>query len=117
MSRATIPARPAAEPESEHDSENNYGSDQPRGAPSLERQSRSTRDRRNRGREDNRDRRPVPATIKIKSLPLQLQLADPISQYGRWYFSVKGHLMAHDPLYCLLVQLYTSVQLHDTIVH
>ena len=99
MSRATILGRPTVEPESEHDSEYNFGSDQPRGAPSRERQSGSTRDRRNRGREGRRDSRPVPATIKIKSLPLHLQLTDPISQYGRWYFSLKGHLMTQDPHY------------------
>ena len=104
MSRATIPDRPTAEPESEHDSEYHSESDQPRGAPSRERRTASTRDRRNRGgdREGRRDRRPVPKDIKLKAVPLQLQLTDPITQYGRWFFNLKGYLMTQDPNYKIL---------------
>ena len=94
MSRAAIPDRPTAEPESEHDSEYHSESDQPRGAPSRERRTASTRDRRNRGddREGRKNMRPVPKDIKPKAVPSQLQLTDHIPKYGPWVLNPKGYL-------------------------
>ncbi len=40
----------------------------------------------------------------MKSVPLHLQLTDPISQYGRWYFHLKGYLITQDPNYKLLFE-------------
>ncbi len=91
--------------ESERDSEHSSEHSQPRGIPPRERRA-AARERRNRNRdrEERRDRRRVPRDIKLKSVPLHLQLTDPISQYGRWYFHMKGYLITQDPNYKLLFE-------------
>ena len=82
----------ASHPEilSEIDSEVHSDSSSVRSQPRAPLVGRMTaaRERRNRARDrdDARDRRPVPKDIKLKSVPAHLQLADPISQHGRWFF-------------------------------
>ena len=104
MSNPSIPEH-LLDLESERDSEHPYEHSQPRGTPPRERRA-AARERRNRirDREERRDRRRVPRDIKLKSVPLHLQLTNPISQYGRWYFHLKGYLITQDPNYKLLFE-------------
>ena len=69
--------------------------------PSRHRQEhRDRRERRERQRSNDvhRDNRPVPAEIKLKTVT-HLLLTDPMRQFARWHFSLKSHLMNHDPLF------------------
>ena len=64
------------------------------------------RARRNRSRDSGapRDRCPIPKEIKLKVVPAHLQLTDPITRYGRWFFNLKGYLLALDPKFKILLQ-------------
>ncbi len=72
--------------------------------------------RRNRSRDSGapRDRRPVPKEIKLKAIPAHLQLTDPINQYGRWYFNLKGYLLTLDPKFKTLLETEDE---HNDLYH
>ena len=40
----------------------------------------------------------------MKTMPAHLQLTDPITQYGRWYFQLKQYLTTLDPRYTTLFE-------------
>ncbi len=102
----------ASNPEnlSDIDSDNNSDGSSTRSVPlsagASERRRAAARARRDRARnrDANRDRRPVPKDIKLKTVPAHLQLTDPITQYGRWYFQLKQYLTTLDPRYTTLFE-------------
>ncbi len=102
----------ASNPEnlSEIDSDNNSDGSSARSVPlsaaASERRRAAALARRNRARnrDANRDRRLAPKDIKLKTVPTHLQLTDPISQYGRWFFQLKQYLTTLDPRYITLFE-------------
>jgi hypothetical protein len=61
------------------------------------------RHERSNDNSEDRDKRPIPAEIKSKTIT-HLLLTDPLRQYSRWHHSLNSHLINADPMFGNLLE-------------